>query len=534
MTKSRHAASHRKRSHSQSSGKLLVEVGKRKPVQTTCPQNTDLEAARNSIITPTKIQVVLKKTDIEKYASSLVLSSPKQNKNRPSLSVELIPNPMCIGGVAVNDEFNNLSSYSTMSDTSNSFVMTDMNQNDVQLDPASAARLLEEKDAEIEILKRLNEEKRIEIEALKRKNQENWIEISKLKMRLASFESTDSEIVFSTPPQRFSEFAKELTSDNEQSSKSTPTVEKKKRGRKPKIRNGASKKNQLDIKDEAVVMQDSSIGSDGTENLTDASTIDLPNSDDSSLDIVRNVRDGQNQGQRGTRFVAVKNEPPECKPISILPTTPDDDGRQLETPPISAPAILSTCFPPKRDESVCKYGKFSVSKDKVMKTAFDYPQRDIKNPGLWQLRNFYKPEELTLFPMHSQYREIKIAPLTKIPNGSDNDMRIKDCQERHESFESQEKLRKKWADNRDRQLELHEQLMKRQKVSAYDILGIAVPEQTFVHNVDEIEQIEVSDFVPVSGFGANVSEIKCEPFSLPWFNPKKYKLPNKQRSTRLR
>ena len=207
-----------------------------------------------------------------------------------------------------------------------------------------------------------------------------------------------------------------------------------------------------------------------------------------------------------------------------------------ETKSISSSHTVSP-IPPRREIKSCKYGKFCVDKSRnegVCKVGFAYPQRPdelLTDPSAEppdELNHAFKPEELALLPMYGQFRikEIPSLNISLVPKNFTSDMTVKKCQERHESHEGQEKLRKKWADSRDRQIEMHENLMKRQKsCSNLDHLTVPHCDRSFARDPEGITDVEVSNDVPVSAFGANVPYVESRSFSLEWFNVKKYNLP---------
>ena len=522
MTKSRR----RKRPHSQCNQKIYLDVK-----EYSHPSPNTLEADRHRIVTPSKIQVVVQKSYVPTLRASLFLHSPETKTIQELTGTHVDPQ----GGqdlAKASSENGETEDEALVNESSPSFVMTDMNQNDMQLDVETAATLLKEKDLEIESLKRVLEERRLENETLKRQNCEQVIEIESLKARLVACKEQDEDLTFKTPPEKISQLLKfENEAEISPSACSTPSS-KKRRGKKKSKLNQKSSRKQLVIKDDVEIVDSSTCAADLTQD-SNASTVSIFKSVESSFnqEVTQNESNyNQNESELLESSIEsdVKEEPSNLHPITVSPSTSFLEHSDLQ--PMSAPAIMTTtCFPPKRNEDICKYGKFLQKQEGIMKVNFDYPQtvHTCIEAKMFDLNNIYKPEEMVLFPMYNKFRVSDISPIRKPVKNMDNDMTNKTCLDRHEPHENQEKLRKKWADNRDRQIELHEQLMKRQKVSAYDILGIAEPEQTFVQDVQQIEEVEVSNSLPVSAFGANISQIKCESFSLSWFNAKKYKPPAK-------
>ena len=426
----------------------------------------------------------------------------------------------------------------------------DINQN-LSLDMTSAMLLLQQKDGEIA---QLRKEKNCEIECLKLEIAQLKVETAELKRKLEAFKLDWTEDVFPV--------GEETEPQNYINSKIQPPVKRRLRTQsETQCELRETQKNRS--KRKVVFFQQEQNADSATANVTTAENVKCISVDNLSSREIKDVnvvhrfsefqpeRDAlENHSEndsgvevdarcehRNSTFRKLRNRKrqkslgPSCKAYTAFR---GEDG-DSEIKSISSSSNISQ-ISQRRGMKSCKYGKLCVDKSKndgICKVSFPYPQR----PGVFQydametdeLNYTFQPEELALLPMYGQYRIKEISPLnTKLtPKNLASDMTAKKCQERHEYHEGQEKLRKKWADSRERQIEMHENLMKRQKSSNTLLDHLTVPQcdRSFARDPEGITDVEVSNEVPVSAFGANVPYLESKNFSLEWFNAKKYKFP---------
>ncbi len=448
--------------------------GKREERQNSqCQQPTLL--TRDDFYTPSEIRVVLEKVDLEHKSSEEHVQNTKCKLSKRDLK------------------------------SSGIFCFTDVNQNDTGIDLQMALKVLSEKSCEIE-------KEKCEMSLLKKDNES-------LKKRLIYFEEKlCTGVAIST-----SADDSLLTDDEQQHSAQSFKCSSKIVSTAPLASSSNSKEARAPLPPTELLQS----ATEPTEAIkhavnsvsnvidlispkvlhTDKLETDANSEDDSGIEVDVKLDLNAIQSNHLSPLMA-----------SASNTTPRSLSRTLIAGPISAP--------PGRNPQLCKYGRLSSgNKDRMCRVSFQYPQSvPLDDSEISQLKNSFKKDEMYLFPLYNQFRLKKpFSPLTRrnAPKTCDNDMTLETCVARHEPLENGEKLRKKWADNRDRQLQQHEALKRRQKRTAYEMLGLTEPERTFQFDASQISQVEVAQTVPLSAFGHNVPYLTSKCFFLPWFRPNK-------------